>query len=391
MDTLCVPSGPGSIEIKVLAINAMAAIYKRADKVLVLDSDLDTVRCDATPIEIAIRIVISSWWTRLWVLQESMFARELWFQLKDGAVNEAMIRSRSEAEEANAETGDWSITQAITAEALGHISALNTIHRTISEDQGRHLLSRITWRFTTRASDEAVCLAILLDLPPKVLANIQDISDEEPVERLKAFILAQRAFPSIALFWGRDTVGNVDERGFRWASKAFVGRRSDQTTYILRDPNLYRRMPTTKDTAFADADGFHVNYPGLKICLPTGFLTHPGPPIRLPILNESDNGYYDIFLAVPPNSPINWSSVETMTGLAVVLPRPLAINDKDRVLQGVLVADYEEREYEIFSRYVCPLEVRLHYIPISEGHRAKLGTSYATAVSLGVGQKWCVG
>ena len=73
------------------ATSAMASIFQRASKVLVLDPSL--YECDlpadseeALPEETLFRIGYSKWTQRLWTLQEGVFEKDLYFQFRSGAV-----------------------------------------------------------------------------------------------------------------------------------------------------------------------------------------------------------------------------------------------------------------------------------------------------------------
>ena len=70
------------------AISLMRDTYQKAEKVLVLDAELEATdhrEMDFT--ELLARIVCSGWTRRLWTLQEAFLARTLWIQFRDGAVN----------------------------------------------------------------------------------------------------------------------------------------------------------------------------------------------------------------------------------------------------------------------------------------------------------------
>jgi len=91
VDTLCVPLED---DVRTRAIRMMGETYKRAEKVLVLDSSLQRVSLDASPEELMMRIRCTPWTQRLWTLQEGMLADELYFQFLGGAVQgETLIES----------------------------------------------------------------------------------------------------------------------------------------------------------------------------------------------------------------------------------------------------------------------------------------------------------
>jgi len=66
IDTLCVPVFPRSACDA--AILAVRKTYEQAKAVLVLDAELLCVKAPPTPEEILVRILCSTWMTRLWTL-----------------------------------------------------------------------------------------------------------------------------------------------------------------------------------------------------------------------------------------------------------------------------------------------------------------------------------
>lgn len=167
---------------------------------------------------------------------------------------------------------------------------------------GRHLLRNIAWRFVGRAPDECVCLSILLG---KDVAAIECLPDD-PILRVKKFILMQKHFPSFYLFlW--DEGNNIQEDGFRWAPRTFLGRQSiTPPSFALRYDNEYpngHSIPSTVDNSFADSAGFHVYYPGFLFDLKQDFKLRSDREYVLGLHNEGDSGYYEIHLTTGEQSP----------------------------------------------------------------------------------------
>lgn len=86
IDTLCVPNGGRYPELCTMALPRMKDIYDKADKVLVLDSEL--VACkDTDPRRVLARLWLSTWIRRLWTFQEGYFAKDLLFLVGDSIVS----------------------------------------------------------------------------------------------------------------------------------------------------------------------------------------------------------------------------------------------------------------------------------------------------------------
>jgi hypothetical protein len=65
----------------------MSRVYKEARYVLVLDSSLLAMSKSLPPIEINMRVAVSTWTQRLWGYQESSLAQMLCFQFRDGPID----------------------------------------------------------------------------------------------------------------------------------------------------------------------------------------------------------------------------------------------------------------------------------------------------------------
>ena len=390
IDTLCVPAQ--ECEEKKPAIASMALIYKEATIVLVIDRELESIGSDGTVLEISVRIAMSSWWTRLWTLQEGAFAKELQFQLRGGAVSRQSLLRRDRGSEVDAGTHHWNVDQAIIEEALGMISDISGLVKSIDTDQGRYLLQSLSWRFASYPADETICISILL----KGGKEVEEIQKMPPSIRLKEFIKSQRFFPSVLLFVGRDTIGSLEEEGYRWAPKSLIGRYSNMTEYILKDPRNLRHRPwvadtRVADTAYADHNGLHVEYPGMTLDVNGTVQADPAIPRILNFLNQDDDGWYDALLAVAPESKISWASLSPLLRPALIVPRPLTMAADDRALKGILVDIYKEQDGELFCHRRCEVRVRIHSFRLSVEAAAQFVTNRARARNRDISQKWCVG
>ena len=88
LDTLCIPVADALSSYRQKAIDSMAQIYAGANKVLVLDPDLQNV--PGTELlnyvdVLGMHVKISPWMSRSWPLQEGAVATNLFFKLKDNS------------------------------------------------------------------------------------------------------------------------------------------------------------------------------------------------------------------------------------------------------------------------------------------------------------------
>lgn len=87
LDTLCIPVSTQYKAQRKQAISMMGQIYNKAQRVLVLDAELQKLSVESSQNEIFLRLALSGWMKRLWTLQEAVMARQLYIKLRDGCFN----------------------------------------------------------------------------------------------------------------------------------------------------------------------------------------------------------------------------------------------------------------------------------------------------------------
>jgi hypothetical protein len=200
----------------------------------------------------------------------------------------------------------------------------------------------------------------------------------------------QRSFPSFFLFlW--DVGQNIQEDGFRWAPRTFLGRKSTiAPTYALRYDSEYpdgHSIPKTVDNSFADEAGFHVEYPGFILDLSHDFKLRSGQEHVLGLHNDSDNGYYEVLLVTGEPSR-SWGQFRELLRPALILPRPSSL--LNLMVVGRLVSVHHEGE-KLFARIQCTVIVVCSGIPASDTLLELNQDYYVRASTLKETQKWCVG
>ena len=325
----------------------------------------------------------SVWWTRLWTLQEGVFAKELYFQFRDDAISVSDLREKHNREVL--QIGDLSriISASLLSDSISPFSglALNNIR----SEQGRYILRSIGHRSCTHPKDEPICLSTLLGLDTAAIYE----SADDAKERMKKFMLLQGHFPTALLFMSDYKPRAIDEDGFRWVPESFVNRRSfGIPTYKLREPNRqYHASPGLPDSAFADESGLHVQSFGFILELYSNFNHTPSDPYGTRVLNELDGYSYKVHLAkICPQ--YTWDYVRLLNDPRIILPRPL--DPSTCILNGLLVTVLEEADSKLFCRYHVQVLVSWNGSAGAPDDWERLDVC-GKVYSLDLDQKWCIG
>lgn len=255
MDTLCVPL---ERQARKLAIAAMAKIYCDAESVIVLDSELREAATASESHEQMIRIGICTWAKRLWTLQEAVFAKNLYFRLKDGFVNSVSLQLMEE----------------IRVMFNPHLWRPSLRAREFFSDRvpsdfssfgpmvaDKHPIIRwsisLMFRTTSKQMDESVRLASLAEMDVSRLLRY-DILDE----RMREFLCMLDGIPAPVLF----LEGNrVEIDGFRWAPRSLLSFSSSLGATSMEGDNL---------TKIGHLDpqhrGLRVTFPGFMLTVNRG-------------------------------------------------------------------------------------------------------------------------
>lgn len=254
MDTICVPVGHRFRAERSLAISKMLNIYKCANLVLILNRELEEIDSKRSKWELIARITRTAWFRRLWTLHEGVLARKCIYQLADCAVEISNIENvNPPTEHGMREIVDELIAQEMSL-PYTKIQRFKALART---ERIHEIWSTVQWRVSSNRDDETICLANMLEIPLTSILAIDRNRASACVERMKAFILEQKLFPTESIFdaW---TGSGADDRvlsdvGFRWAPSSFVFRYSSGN-HIPSSP-----------LARADRKGLHVSLPGIRL------------------------------------------------------------------------------------------------------------------------------
>ncbi|RCI12925.1 hypothetical protein L249_0588 [Ophiocordyceps polyrhachis-furcata BCC 54312] len=199
IDALCIPE---AAEARNLAITMMASIYKDATAVLVLDSGLQSCRSDEHLGTKLLRTLTCGWMRRLWTLQEATLSRELHLVLADGPWPlKALIPLY----------GDLYYRRPLLdlAKQLFPLIKRSAYGSCCLGDVARAL----TWRNTSKRSDETLAIAGLLGVQPSTLTAIR------PEGRIMRLMQAIGRVPRNVLFLGGK---KLQLPGFSWAPMSFM-------------------------------------------------------------------------------------------------------------------------------------------------------------------------
>ncbi|GFF32135.1 hypothetical protein IFM46972_03445 [Aspergillus udagawae] len=248
IDTVCIPLQQ---PFRKQSIRSMAKIYQKAESVLVIDNTLTNVSTQTSIEEIMSRIEVSGWMGRLWTLSEGVAASKLYFKLRQHAVvvehlqyDYRLKRLRADVERFRELSADRKnpmfgllarqlrgmesmSPSTMTRTELANLE-FNEIYFSVSTrlvqmrlpkriaeeywtDDSRFywILSMLTSRNTSKAEDEAICIAQLLDM------DVQPMLEMDPETRmLSLFLRYSHLIPSGIIFGKRP---RAQRMGFRWA------------------------------------------------------------------------------------------------------------------------------------------------------------------------------
>lgn len=247
LDTLCCPVL--SMEHRKRCLVLMRKIYSGANHVLILDAQLSCFsRSSLDSVELAARLIFSTWTRRLWTLQEGILAKRLWMQLRDGAVDfdqilkdvDQIYRTRY-------------IYNPLSLEIVASMKRIRTILKPDSEAHVADIIQvkqALESRSVTVAADEAICLCTCMALDQQRVVDARDENRKGAFWQTMAAV--GRKVPSKIIFF----VGaNLEQPGVRWAPSSFLGQNMFP---LLRNPR------SSDEVATITQQGLRVKFPGFQ-------------------------------------------------------------------------------------------------------------------------------
>lgn len=210
IDTLSCPVEPDSATEQAIAL--MRDTYANADKVLVLDSYLESMNSqDMTDFEQALRIICTGWTRRLWTLQEGVLAKTIYFQFADAAVDGDDVFMRL------ARPQPMSYTKIPIFHSWLEIR-LNWNGKFDSSIIGSEfvwmLCRALRFRTTSVSTDEPLCLSTLTGI------ELKDILRVRKEDRMRRFWELIPKVDTSLLYWNGP---RLRVPGLRWAPASLLG------------------------------------------------------------------------------------------------------------------------------------------------------------------------
>lgn len=221
LDTVCIPPREEDSALRTAAIENMQQIYAKAAKVLVLDSNLLGISKQVNPIELYLRLKMSSWMRRLWTLQEAILSDDVTIQFMDGSCS---LREIAAAVQEEGDRASRNLYTRYNFEAGINLRALLEKNKVSQGRPLQQILRLLQWRSASRAGDEAVCLTNIAGFEPGPILSIPENNLEG---RMVKFLQMLHIIPLVLIY---QPPPRLSIPGFRWAPTSFL--------------NVYRNEPT---------------------------------------------------------------------------------------------------------------------------------------------------
>ena len=267
IDTLLIPIWDHSLRTG--AILGLPKTFREAHTVLVLDAELYDLAQPAV-MELAIRMFCCGWMRRLWTFQEAFISNsespscreKLLIQFGDGTIGMTALLKFFET---SATTYYSNMVIASTVKRMPRNIAwlqsetknwLGDVIRPV--DLMMSLASSFEYRTTSTAGDEAVCLAIMLDLDMGAILGCNGAP-----ERMKQLFMTLGEVP-LGIIWSDGE--KVALKGARWAPSSLLATKDPAAMFSTRIGRAMTTIANQMHSAFPTEDGLMMRCPGLLLC-----------------------------------------------------------------------------------------------------------------------------
>ncbi|KAL3459280.1 hypothetical protein BJX64DRAFT_265141 [Aspergillus heterothallicus] len=268
MDSMCIPVAEEHRELRTKSIKSMKAVYERAFRVLVLDSDIQGCS-SANYTQAFMRIRMSAWMRRLWTLNEGVLAYQLVVKFADGFLDVQETNDKHQKEVYGSEllhikgTFGTPIRDADSFHWKFRLLRVNVISdpdprmvrrttQSIATPEAKRCFaimeafSAALYRTTSKERDEMLCFASLIGWDTTLIKGLQFEN------HMHALLSTERQLPQGMLFLAGP---RMSQPGWRWAINRFGNCGA-------------RRLNVKSDDmtpGIVTEEGFVVEYPALVL------------------------------------------------------------------------------------------------------------------------------
>ena len=314
--------------------------------------------------------------------------------VKNACTQEATLRKT-----AIQSNNTWNSEAIIVEDALKKMRLLDLSY--IRAAHGIPFLRSMTWRFTTRAEDEVICLAILLGFTEKQIVALNALP-QDPIQRFRSFMLEQKYLPKEIIFWHFERSRMSREDGFAWVPKSILARRGSGIAGSFRDlfgnthsGYLDPREISSFTENYVDEQGFHVRHAGLAI--PADSPIDPNDTRLFFRIEDLSVLYFAAPFEDVPEKKKPWEALGKMKRPAIILARPPEDSTGNSLkigFQPAALVDRISNEDEDGSEIRCIYEGRilLYYWGKPGSGENEIGATPKNTLSThSLGEvRWCI-
>jgi hypothetical protein len=175
IDTLCVPSQQvRDPNTRRAVTESMKFITQNATQTIALDSDISLLTPKSEAKEVFIRIAYSSWSSRLWTLQEGVYAQRLYFHFSGKTIDLETLMGKC-----GGDSPGWELAweARFPYSELQRYLGNSGSHRVRSEGHCALLLKALEGRATSDRADEPLVIANLLGIDQDMIERKTELSE----------------------------------------------------------------------------------------------------------------------------------------------------------------------------------------------------------------------
>lgn len=268
------------------AIAEMREIYRTADQILVLDSDIQKIHGSGFR-EMIYRIQLANWMTRLWTFQEGFCNPETYFQTRKGAIWAGTLYFGTALSLVGVDLSDSlpvllrsTLVSTVVWAALSAPARIQAILRRWEKWVSirpipigcalQGIIPLLAVRSTSNIEDQAVCVANLMGVP-EVIPDLLKLPTQERMR-----LLLSKLGPLFDVNLMFTPGARIDARGFHWAPRSLLSNSSLSDTETLYRLFFWisRYINLPKTGPVAQILSWYLKRLGVEIPAGTDYLTY---------------------------------------------------------------------------------------------------------------------